>query len=155
MTRSRFFLVVMLMVLLPAGWISTAHAESTANLVKKLSSQNVMERRDAARQLGKMKDPALIQPLIQALKDPEPMVRLDVSGALIDMGAPVVDPLIQAIKGETHTAFLWNAIRILDTLGDPKAIEPLQEIAKTNPDPNIQQVARQVVERLQRVTQSP
>lgn len=153
MTRLQVLIAAILVMLFPAGWFSVVRADSTADLIKKLSSQNVMDRRDAARQLGKLKDPGATMPLIQALKDPEPNVRLDASGALIDLGSPVVEPLIEALKGETHTAFLWNAIRILDVLRDPRAIEPLQEIAKTSTDPNIQQVARYTVERLQRANQ--
>ena len=153
MTRLPLLIAAILMVLFQVAWFSVIRADSTADLIKKLSSQNVMDRRDAARQLGKLRDPESILSLIRVLKDPEPMVRLDASGALIEIGSPVVEPLIEALKGETHTAFFWNAIRILDVLGDPRAIGPLNEIVKTNPDPNIQQIARSTVERLQRANQ--
>ena len=78
------------------------------------------------------------------------MVRLDMSGALIDIGKPVVDPLIEAMKQEKDTAFLWNAIRILDVLGDPKAIKLLSELENNHSDANIRQAAHFVLERLQK-----
>ncbi len=143
-------MVSMMVSLFLAAFFVTAHADSTANLIKKLSSQNVMERRNAARELGKIKDPESIRPLIEGLKDKEPMVRLDASGALIDIGQPVAEPLIEGIKQEKDSSFLWNAIRILDTLGDPKAVGPLNELEGSHPDPIIAQAARSVAERLKK-----
>jgi HEAT repeat protein len=141
-------------ILFVAGFFTIAHADSTANLIKKLSSQNVMERRNAARELGKIKDIESVNPLIEALKDKEPMVRLDASGALIDIGQPAVEPLIKAIQHEKDTSFLWNAIRILDSIGNPKAIEPLHQIESSHPDPTIAQAARSAAERLQKASGS-
>ena len=145
----------MMGILFVVGLFTIAQADSTANLIKKLSSQNVMERRNAARELGKIKDPESVRPLIEVLKDKEPMVRLDASGALIDIGQPVVEPLIGAIQQEKEPSFLWNAIRILDSIGDPKAIEPLNELESSHSDPTIAQAARSAAERLQKASGPP
>lgn len=128
-----------------------ALADRVDDLVKKLQSKTTMERRDAAHELGKAKDARAVPPLIAALKDEEPMVRLDVSGALIEIGKPVVDPLIQAAKLDNDSVFLWNAIRVMEELGDPKAIEPLKEIQQKHPDSSIQQIAKYALDKLQRV----
>jgi HEAT repeat protein len=128
-----------------------ALADRVDDLAKKLQSKTTMDRRDAAHELGKAKDPRAVPPLIAALKDEEPMVRLDVSGALIEIGQPVVDPLLQAVKLDNDSVFLWNAIRVLEELGDPKAIDPLKEIQQKHPDPSIQQIAKYALDKLQRV----
>jgi HEAT repeat protein len=128
-----------------------ALADRTDDLIKKLQSKATMDRRDAAHELGKAKDARAVSPLIAALKDEEPMVRLDVSGALIDIGKPVVDPLIEAVKHDSDSIFLWNAIRVLEEVGDPKAVEPLKEVQQKHPDPAIQQIAKYAIEKLQRV----
>jgi HEAT repeat protein len=128
-----------------------ALADRVDDLIKKLQSKTTMDRRDAAHELGKAKDARAVSPLIAALKDEEPMVRLDVSGALFDIGKPVVDPLIEAVKRDSDSIFLWNAIRVLEEVGDPKAIEPLKEIQQKHPDPSIQQIAKYAIEKLQRV----
>lgn len=127
-----------------------AWADRVDDLVHKLQSKTIVERRDAAHELGKAKDPRAVPPLIAALKDDEPMVRLDVSGALIEIGRPVVDPLIRAVKSDNDSVFLWNAIRVLEAIGDPKAIDPLKEIQQRHPDPSIQQIAKYALEKLQR-----
>ncbi len=128
-----------------------ALADRVDDLVKKLQSKTTVDRRDAAHELGKAKDARAVPPLIAALKDEEPMVRLDVSGALIEIGKPTVDPLIQAAKLDNGSVFLWNAIRVLEELGDPEAIEPLKEIQQKHPDPSIQQIAKYALDKLQRV----
>ncbi|MBI3812245.1 MAG: HEAT repeat domain-containing protein [Nitrospirae bacterium] len=128
-----------------------ALADRVDDLIKKLQSKTTMDRRDAAHELGKAKDARAVSPLIATLKDEEPMVRLDVSGALIDIGKPVVDPLIEAVKHDSDSIFLWNAIRVLEEIGDSKAIEPLKEIQQKHPDPSIQQIAKYALEKLQRV----
>jgi HEAT repeat protein len=138
-------------LLILAGSILPGSAADLEPLIKKLSSPVVNDRKEAARELGKLHDPASVPALIQALKDTEPMVRLEVSGALMDIGKPVEDPLIEAVKTEKNSAFLWNAIRILEMLGDPKAIEPLKIVAKESTDPNIVQAANYSIDRLSKV----
>jgi len=133
----------------------TALADRMDDQIKKLESKITMERRDAAHELGKAKDPRAVPALIAALKDEEPMVRLDVSGALIDIGKPVVDPLIEAVKHDNDPIFLWNAIRVLEEVGDLKAIEPLKEIQQKHPDPSIQQIAKYAIEKLERMPKQP
>ena len=132
------------------GFGGAALADRVDDLVKKLQSKTVMERREAALELGRTKDPRAVTPLIAMLKDEEPMVRLDVSGALIEIGPPAVDPLIEAVRHDSDSIFLWNAIRVLEEIGDPKAIEPLKGIQQNHKDPSIQQIAKYALDKLQR-----
>ena len=149
-------LAALFLILLTTGWAETVlGAADPSKLIEMLSSPEVTERREAARKLGQIKDPAAIPPLIHALKDNEPMVRLEASGALMDIGQPVAEPLIEAVQKEKASTFLWNAIRILERLEDPRAIEPLKEIARENPDRNIEQAARYTIERLEKKKKPP
>jgi HEAT repeat protein len=127
-----------------------ALADRVDDLIAELQAKNTMERRQAAHDLGKLKDPRSVGPLISALNDKEPMVRLDVSGALIEIGEPVVNPLIQAVKTDDNSIFLWNAIRVLEEIGDPKAIDTLKSIEAKHTDPSIQQISKYALEKLQR-----
>jgi HEAT repeat protein len=127
-----------------------ALADRVDDLIALLQSKNTMERRQAAHDLGQLKDEKAVGPLISALNDKEPMVRLDVSGALIEIGEPVVDPMIQAVKTDDNSIFLWNAIRVLEEVGDPKAIDTLKTIQEKNTDPSIQQISKYAIEKLQR-----
>jgi len=127
-----------------------ALADRVDDLIAQLQAKNTMERREAAHELGKLKDARSVGPLISALNDKEPMVRLDVSGALIEIGEPVVAPLIQTVKTDDNSIFLWNAIRVLEEIGDPKAIDTLKAIEEKNTDPSIQQISKYAIEKLQR-----
>ena len=144
----------MVLVLIQALWVTVALGTDPDTLIEKLSSRDASERREAVNQLGRLKDTQFISPLIQALKDEEPMIRLEASGALMDIGMPVSEPLLEALQKEKSPAFLWNAIRILEFLGDTAAIDSLKEIADGNPDPNIEQAARYTIERLERIKTS-
>jgi len=152
--RAHTGLLILVVGILFFSVTGVALADRVEDLLKMLQSKTPMDRREAAHELGKLKDPIAVSPLIAALKDEEPMVRLDVSGALIEIGRPVVDPLIEAVKHDNDPIFLWNAIRVLEEVGDPKAIEPLKEIEQKHPDPSIQQIAKYALEKLQR-TQKP
>ena len=148
--RMQTGLPILVACLLLISVTGVALADRVDDLLKMLQSKTPMDRREAAHELGKIKDPRAVSPLIAALKDEEPMVRLDVSGALIEIGKPVVDPLIEAMKHDNDSIFLWNAIRVLEEVGDPKAVEPLKEIEQKHPDPSIQQIAKYALEKLQR-----
>jgi len=147
----RRYLIPFLIVVSVVSFGGTALADRLDDLVKKLQSKTTLDRREAAHELGKAKEPRAVGPLISALKDAEPMVRLDVSGALIEIGKPVVEPLIQAVRLDNDPIFLWNAIRVLEEIGDPKAIEPVKEIQQKHQDPSIQQIAKYALDKLQRI----
>ncbi|HEY5647905.1 MAG TPA: HEAT repeat domain-containing protein [Nitrospiria bacterium] len=127
-----------------------AWADSIEEWIEKLRSPEPFERRLASSELGKTKDPRAVVPLIRLFHDPEPMVRLDASGALIQIGSPVVEPLIGELKNEDDSIFLWNAIRVLENIGDSRAIEPIEEIKENHRDPDIQQIAGYALDKLSR-----
>lgn len=128
-----------------------AWADRVDDWIGKLQSSKASERRAAASELGKSKDPRAVLPLIQLFRDAEPMVRLDASGALIQIGSPVVEALVEEIKIEDDSVFLWNAIRVLENIGDARAIDPIRKIKENHQDPSIQQIAGYTLDKLSRV----
>lgn len=66
------------------------------NLIKALEHKNWEVRRDAAMQLGKLRDPHSIEPLIQAVNDDKREVWSSAREALLEIGEPAVEPLIKA-----------------------------------------------------------
>ncbi len=142
---------MLVMFFIALGSTGPVLADRVDDLVKRLESKTAKERRDAALELGRVADPRAIRPLIGLLRDEEPMVRLDASGALIDLGRPVVEPLAEAIRSEEHPSFLWNAIRVLEQIGDPRAIGAIEEVSRRHKDPSIQQISQFALEKLKRV----
>ena len=134
-----------------AGASLPAWADRVDDLIRKLQSDAAADRRQAALEIGRARDPRAVSPLIALLRDPEPLVRLDASGALMEIGKPAVNPLIDAVKVDPDAVFLWNAIRVLEEIGDPRALEALRAILKNHTDPSVQQIARYAVEKLERL----
>ena len=137
--------IAFMLILIPAG---SAQADRVDDLIKKLESKRSLDRREAAVELGKTNDPRAIEPLIALFYDKEPMTRLDASGALIELGRPVVKPLSEAIVHEEDEIFLWNAIRVLEEIADPEAIGALKKVQERVDDPQIQQIVRYALDRL-------
>lgn len=83
----------------------------------------------AIQALGEIRDPKAIEPLIKKLGDPLHEIWQATVEALIKMGEPAVEPLIQALKDEK-----WDvragAARSLGGIGDNKAVEPLIQALK-------------------------
>ena len=134
-----------------AGAGTSAWADRVDDLIQKLQSKTVADRRQAALEIGRTRDPRAVPPLIALLRDQEPLVRLDASGALMEIGQPAVAPLIEAVQSETDAVFLWNAIRVLEETGDPQALDALRAILKNHKDPSVQQIARYAIEKLERL----
>ena len=105
-----------------------------------LKNGTVTARCGAAAALGRTKDPEAIEPLINALADPEPEVRVDAASALAEIGRPAASSLIQFLKytgGERRV----EVVRALGQLHDADAIEPLVQILENAGDPERQEVA--------------
>ncbi|MBN1139859.1 MAG: HEAT repeat domain-containing protein [Anaerolineae bacterium] len=81
-------------------------------------------RDTAAKALGKIGDPHAVEPLIQALDKDEmdPYLSAAAAGALREIGALAIEPLMQALENYGKS---WRARRALPTMRDPQAVEPV------------------------------
>jgi HEAT repeat protein len=66
--------------------------------MKALQGEGREGRREAARALGRIRDPAAIEALIPLLQDPDKQVRDEALLALGRMGGSAVKPLVKAMK---------------------------------------------------------
>jgi HEAT repeat protein len=83
----------------------------------------------------KVKDQRLIDPLITLLKHRNDNVLLKAMDALIDIGKPAVESLLDKLK-DADPVLRTNAARVLGSIRDPRAIDPLIELLKDpEPDP--------------------
>ncbi len=79
----------------------------------------------AAEALGEIGDPVAIQPLTEALKDNNQLVRSNAASALGKTDhADAVQPLVKALKDEQYHVIM-NAAEALGKIGDPGAVQPL------------------------------
>lgn len=95
--------------------------------------------------LGKIGDPLAVDTLIIACR--HRALAWIAKDALVQIGAPAVDPLIAALKHQHPDVRFW-AIRALGELGDSRAIEPLQRHIAHDIEPTNQQLARTTLKNL-------
>lgn len=139
-----FALLIANAVILPVAAQEKTSAKSVEDTIRKLSSQDNKVRSTACWDLAKSGDVQAIDPLILALKDKDGTVRDWATLALVKMGKPSVQPLIQAIedydyRNSNEIIECINASRIqngaasaLGLIGDPSAVEPLTKLLKSN-----------------------
>ncbi|MDP2983759.1 MAG: HEAT repeat domain-containing protein, partial [Candidatus Latescibacter sp.] len=92
-------------------------------LIEQLNSPDLDERIAAVMQLGALKNPAAITPLIAKLEDENRNVRIAVAGALSQFDAAAVEPLIAAFVSRdplTRETAKWALVWI-----GPAAVKPL------------------------------
>lgn len=81
-------------------------------------------RKGAAMGLGKIRSAKAVEPLVQALKDYDYGVKQAALSALVEIGEPAVELLIQAAgDSETHS----SAVMALANIADPRAFEVLTQ----------------------------
>lgn len=93
-------------------------------VIQALNDESHFVRCEAVDALGKTGDARVAEPLIRALKDRDWRVRLRVVNAIGKM--QMVEPLIRALKDEDGSV-RGNAARILGSIGDRRALEPLTQ----------------------------
>ncbi|KUG20526.1 hypothetical protein ASZ90_009749 [hydrocarbon metagenome] len=81
-------------------------------------------RQMASLLLGQTGDSRAIEPLIEALRDPEKEVRGRAAIALAAIGSPAIPPLIAALK-DSDWRVRYRAAEALGSIGDRAAFEPL------------------------------
>jgi HEAT repeat protein len=98
------------------------------HLIKRLRDWDI--RKSAIRALGKIKDERVLDPLMRQLHHDE--FKDDATDALVELGAPAVDRLVNALKDKDEVV-RKQAIIALGRIKDPAAIDPLIGMLK-DPD---------------------
>lgn len=98
-------------------------------LVEALADGSRQVRSNAARVLGDIGDVRAVGPLVAGLSDPNEGVRIAARDALVEFGAPAVQPLIEVLRGsrEWEVYLCELAAQALMLIGSP-AVEPLMAV---------------------------
>lgn len=94
-------------------------------LLHYLQSENLPERQRAAIELSRMKDEALIAPLMAALNDPDSTVRANAAAGLGTNEAKEAFQLLVALLRDKDDIVRERAATALAQIGDNRAIDPL------------------------------
>jgi bilin biosynthesis protein len=93
-------------------------------LINSLNNDNWLVRWLAAEILGEIGDSRAIEPLINTLKDDNNGVQSNSMIALVRIGVPALDILINSLENENWQV-RWHAAEALGDIGNLRAIEPL------------------------------
>jgi hypothetical protein len=114
--------------------VRNSEAGVADKLMNDLRSRNPAVREEAAQKLGDLKDPIAVDPLIVILrKDKDRNVRWRAEDALVNIGAPAVEPLIKMLNDDSWRA-RRRAVRTLGKIRDPRAIDALVVSMKRDED---------------------
>lgn len=106
--------------------------EAITAIAEVLSDRQLKRRYVAAWALGEIAQPDCVQPLLNALGDPETDVRKAATRALIKLNRLATEPLV-AFLSQAEAIAAGGAIRALGDIADPLAFEALvAKIAGTN-----------------------
>jgi HEAT repeat protein len=113
--------------------------EVVDSLISLLKHTSPALRQNAAGALGLQGDPRAIQPLAEAIGDPECKVRSEAVRALGDMKNPaVLAPLERALRDSIYDV-RRSAVCALCDLGDPRAIPLLQRQIRRESLPHVKE----------------
>jgi HEAT repeat protein len=110
----------------PAGLGQT---DEVGQEIAALKDANPQVRWDAAKALGRSKDPCAVDPLIAALKNTgDTPLRTNAAVALGEIKDPrVVEPLIEALES-SEDGVRWAAFHALGEIKDPRAVGPMMAL---------------------------
>lgn len=126
-----------------------------------LNSDNVTVRGSAAKALAQVaiNHPDVpfpevgIQGLKTALDDANPVVHIAAVMALGEIGAPVVDVLIEALQTTENPALAISLVNALASIGDRRSVEVLNSVIENeSTDPYVRESATSALSRLEMTT---
>ncbi len=115
-------------------------SSSSANIdeqVRKLRSDDVLERMEGVKGLHETNDSKAFEFLIQAIGDKDLRVRVKAIEALADMKATVATPVLvqHLFLVTTETQMKQRILAALGKIGDPAATRPIAEFLQRDLDP--------------------
>ena len=104
-------------------------------LIQVLGAEDPDIKENAAATLGKIKDERAVQPLIKLLTDEEWEVEKGATDALIAIGGPAVEPLIEILQDKNEDVYLqMKVVAVLAGIKDERAIQPMIQALKEKPE---------------------
>jgi HEAT repeat protein len=114
--------------------------------LRQLKSEDWKEREDAAKKLGQLNEPKVVEPLVDALKDRNAHVRHAIEDALVQIGQPAVAPLLVVLR-DRNPDLRRAAESVLVKMGDLAVGALGSNLSDTNLE--VREAAAAVLSRIQ------
>jgi HEAT repeat protein len=119
-----------------AGVISAlgkaADSRAVAPALMALDDSDYLVRTAATVALSNLKNPGTVAALIKALSDPYYGVRYSAAAALAKIGAPSIEPLLNALRKPADSIAYYLSIEVSGDLSDSRFIGPLSVIINSD-----------------------
>lgn len=115
-------------------------------VAQQLQSQQPFDRIKAAQSLGRMRDPEAIALLVKCLNDSHAAVRLIAGAALVRIGQPAVEPLVQSLPS-ANTDGRRAVAQALGGIGDKSVVTHLTSLL-TDSDATVKAAAEEALAKL-------
>ncbi|MBI5821682.1 MAG: HEAT repeat domain-containing protein [Verrucomicrobia bacterium] len=115
-------------------------------VAQQLQSQQPFDRIKAAQSLSKMRDPEAIALLVKCLNDSHAAVRLIAGAALVRIGQPAVEPLVQSLSS-ANTDGRRAVAQALGGIGDKSVVTHLTSLL-TDSDATVKAAAEEALAKL-------
>jgi HEAT repeat protein len=133
-TKKTLNMALFLWILCFSSIMGCDNGRDVKSLLRELKSEDPGVQSNATRELGKIKDPHAVKPLIAALREYPPALNKTIKKALAQIGKASVAPLVIALK-DPDWDLRCNAAEILGKIKDPRAVEPLIAALKDKSSP--------------------
>jgi HEAT repeat protein len=141
-------LILLISILLVSGCTEQKSIDSSNSrpLVTQTPNTSALEN---IKNLEKIGDNNSIELLISMFEDKDEQIQQSSMIALLNIGEPAVEPLIQALKSQKPDTRLC-AVIVLGKMGDKRAIEPVKQLLNDT-DEHIQTGARDAYNELMKI----
>ncbi len=115
----------------PGERLAPPEQRDPSQIRRRLDDPDPEQRRSACVVLATRRDPETVPTVLNATRDPAPIVRAAALGALRAIQGPqAIDRLLEALRQDPDREVRWQAATELEALGDPKVVPGLIEALK-------------------------
>lgn len=102
------------------AYMVRAGKKAVPYLIAALEKEDTAVRMNATEALGRIDDPAVVEPLVSMLVDPDPNIQYAAMNALENRGTMALEKLIETARGDDQK-LRAHSIELLGRIGDPSA----------------------------------
>ena len=118
-------------------------------VLKATNDADTQVKASAIQALGKIKSAQSIDPLMEAMRSKNDVIRNAAAEGLKKAGELAVMPLVKLVGYEKDEGTLYRAVQILGDIGDKRAVEALEKVYSEDSRPLVKQEAAKALNKIE------